>query len=1491
MKHTSKRRGKRQRLHLSQHAPTFESLEPRVLLSADSADINLITAPVDAEEGQTVSLEVSYEGTDINDLEHSLTIDWGDGSDPTTTSDMSAALEAEHVYDDEGDFTITITVADENGAEGSITETITVTNADPSVTISGDDQAVVVGNTMSLIAEATDAGSQDEVTLTWDITLDGVSVASGTGEAITCDPAEAGDYLVTVIATDNDGGTSTASTTVTVVADELPLSLETEDTVSEGSETTVTLTIQEDTGSGEEVWGNTTEVTSDASNPINDDGRCKDSYLTEDGLTLYFSRATSTGATTSLYYATRTSTDVAFGEAILIYTVSGNHLDSPRVSSDGLRLYYFQSSSYDYNTDLRCMVRSSTSEAWNPSSTIIYDITGPYMDGSHAYEPGGYYYKLSNFTLSSDELTLIFGCVNNQDLYIATRTSINEDFSGITKLGYDGDGNEVYAVNSDSKDLRPTLSADGLTLYFASDRTGTWQIYRTTRATTSDLFVEAELVEIDGFGSSDDLDYCSLSRDGQSLYFAVWTTSTDRDLYVAELTSGGSSDLGDVTVTVDWGDGTIETLITTEDSLDLSHTYLDNGSYQQTYSVSNGETGGTLTWEVGVDNVAPTISAFSADSTIIDENGSVTVTGSFEDAGVQDTHTVSIDWGDGTVELAFVDAVSRTFTATHQYLDDAPTGTAQDSYTITATVEDNDEDTGTASTTVTVANVAPTLAILGIPSLAAEGDLISLISSVTDPGTLDTYSYTWVVTRDGEEVASGDASALSFTAEDNGNYEVTLTVEDDDTGLTTISAAFEVINVAPLIGGLVLSATQIDENGEVTVSGEVTDAGVLDTHTVTIDWGDGTTSTVDVVEGSFSATKQYLDDDPTATSSDTVTITATATDNDGGIATGSLDLVINNVAPTASITGIPTNATEGDTISLSSSVADAGILDTFTYTWNVTLDGEVVASGSDADLSFVPEDNGTYLVSLTVTDDDGGSATTTAEIEVANVDPVTTGLALSATEIDENGAVTVSGTVTDAGVLDTHTVTIDWGDGTTSDAEVAEDGSFSAAKQYLDDDPTGTASDTVTITVTVTDDDGGVATDSLDLVIANVDPTASITGVPSDAIEGDTISLSSEVTDIGTLDTHSFTWSVTLEGVEVASGTDADLSFVPADNGTYTVSLTVTDDDDGSVTTSEEIVVANADPIITSLTTGASSVGSVAQGEATTIRVELSDAGTADTHTVTIDLGDGTVVTVDATDGVAEVSHTYSQGGLFTVTATVTDDDGGTATETALAAITGVGLDDEGTLYIIGTTERDIILVRQLNSRCSDFKTLVVGTSFTSGGSSWTLVNANDVNIIKILAGDGDDVVSISRSVEISCLVDGGDGNDYLASGSGDDVLLGEDGNDLLLGGAGDDILIGGDGSDILYGGAGEDILITGSTAYDVDDEALVEGFDDALLSILDEWASDGSYEERLTNLQEGGGENGLYVLNETTLFSDEYMDILFVDRSWDWLTCFTYGS
>jgi Ca2+-binding RTX toxin-like protein len=56
----------------------------------------------------------------------------------------------------------------------------------------------------------------------------------------------------------------------------------------------------------------------------------------------------------------------------------------------------------------------------------------------------------------------------------------------------------------------------------------------------------------------------------------------------------------------------------------------------------------------------------------------------------------------------------------------------------------------------------------------------------------------------------------------------------------------------------------------------------------------------------------------------------------------------------------------------------------------------------------------------------------------------------------------------------------------------------------------------------------------------------------------------------------------------------------------------------------------------------------------------------------------------------------------------------------------------------------------------------------------------------------------------------GGTGNDKLYGGDGADVLNGDEGNDYLKGGLGNDTLYGGEGNDILHGSGGNDGIYVG---------------------------------------------------------------------------------
>ncbi len=81
--------------------------------------------------------------------------------------------------------------------------------------------------------------------------------------------------------------------------------------------------------------------------------------------------------------------------------------------------------------------------------------------------------------------------------------------------------------------------------------------------------------------------------------------------------------------------------------------------------------------------MAPVITSLNVINAVINEDGSVTISGTFTDVGTQDTHAYrSTGAACETSSVADVTEAngSGSFNATHQYLDDNPTGSAFDLY-------------------------------------------------------------------------------------------------------------------------------------------------------------------------------------------------------------------------------------------------------------------------------------------------------------------------------------------------------------------------------------------------------------------------------------------------------------------------------------------------------------------------------------------------------------------------------------------------------------------------------------------------------------------------------------------------------------------------------------------------------------------------------------------------------------------------------------------
>jgi Tol biopolymer transport system component len=124
------------------------------------------------------------------------------------------------------------------------------------------------------------------------------------------------------------------------------------------------------------------------------------------------------------------------------------------------------------------------------------------------------------------------GGPGDYDLYRTTRSAINGDF-GLPTL--------LRNVNTANAETRPVLSPNGLNLFFSSDRprSGTgYDVYVSSRPNLSADFGAPALVAAASSAVSDLLH--SVTADGQYLYFDRPVSGTGRDIFVMNLTTGGT---------------------------------------------------------------------------------------------------------------------------------------------------------------------------------------------------------------------------------------------------------------------------------------------------------------------------------------------------------------------------------------------------------------------------------------------------------------------------------------------------------------------------------------------------------------------------------------------------------------------------------------------------------------------------------------------------------------------------------------------------------------------------------------------------------------------------------------------------------------------------------------------------------------------------------------------------------------------------------------
>ena len=589
--------------------------------------------------------------------------------------------------------------------------------------------------------------------------------------------------------------------------------------------------------------------------------------------------------------------------------------------------------------------------------------------------------------------------------------------------------------------------------------------------------------------------------------------------------SAGSFDPEGGALTYSWnfGDGSAA-----DTSANPSHTYSSIGVFTATLTVTDpgGVTGSASTGVTvnRVPNVAPTASISASPL-----SGKQSLNVSFDGTGSTDSDGSVVgylwDFGDG--------ATATTATASHTY-------TAAGPVNATLTVTDNDGATNTASQRIDViANVSPIAVANGTPTSGKEPLNVAFSSAGSNDPDGSIVGYSWDF---------GDGTAVSTAANPNHTYAsycncvATLTVTDDNGATATNTVTTSVIpNQAPTA---VANATP--SGGVVPLYVSFSSAGSTDPDGTIVtykwDFNDGSFSTFPNPVHTYGAVGTYHP-------------TLTVTDDNGVTNTDMLTISVNgipNVPPTASASGTPSSGK----VPLNVSFSSAGSTDTdgsiIGYSWDFG-DG---TSASTASPSHTYTTAGVKVATLTVTDNNGATASTTVQTTVnPNQAP---SAVISAVPTSGKEPLTVSFSSSSSSDPDGSIVSRSWdfGDGGSSTAS-APSHLYVSAGSY-------------TARLTVTDDNGATATTTQAITVnANVKPTAVLNANPQSGARPLVVSFNSGASSDadGTIVSRTLNFG---DGSPTSTATSTTHTYAA---GSWTATVTVTDDNGATDTATQSINV------------------------------------------------------------------------------------------------------------------------------------------------------------------------------------------------------------------------------------------------------------------------------------------------------------------------------
>ena len=592
-------------------------------------------------------------------------------------------------------------------------------------------------------------------------------------------------------------------------------------------------------------------------------------------------------------------------------------------------------------------------------------------------------------------------------------------------------------------------------------------------------------------------------------------------------------------------------------SLGAGETLTDTFTY--TVTDSHGAIGSnTLTVTINGTNDAPTVAAAIAS---VAEDAQTTATGTLPTPLDMDTHdSVSFLAQNGTPGT--YGTLTLNADGSYAYALDNTSPTVQGlgvgetlTDTFTYTVTDNHGATASNTLTVTIhgTNDAPTVAAaaasvtedtqittsgtLPTPSDTDVHDTVSFLTQSGAPGTYGTFtlsadgSYTYALNNN---LPAVQALGVGETLTDTFAYAVT--DGHGGIGINTLTVTINGTNDTPTVTA---AASSVTEDSQTTASGILPTPQDMDTHdSVSFLAQNGTPGTYGTftlnADGSYTyilnnslPAVQSLGAGETLTD----TFTYTVTDNHGAIGSNTLTVTIHgtNDAPTvaaaaASVTEDTQITTSGtlptpqdtDTHDTVSFVAQSGTPGTY-GTFTLNADGSytyVLNNSLPAIQTLGVGETLTDTITYTVSDGHGGTASNTLTVTISGTNDAPT-VAAAAASVTENTQISASGTLPqpqDTDLHDTVAFTPKAGEaGTYGSLTLNADGSYTYTLNNASPLVQGLgAGETVadTFTYTVSDSHGGTASNTLTVTISGTNDAPTVAAATASVAEDTQISAS-----------------------------------------------------------------------------------------------------------------------------------------------------------------------------------------------------------------------------------------------------------------------------------------------------------------------------------------------------------------------------------------------